>query len=40
MRVLSGRLNILAQLGCTVDVRGLTEEWVPGFAARPAGTSR
>jgi hypothetical protein len=40
VRVLSGWLNILAQLNCTVDVRGLAEEWVPGFAAGRVTASR
>jgi predicted unusual protein kinase regulating ubiquinone biosynthesis (AarF/ABC1/UbiB family) len=31
VRVLSGWLNVLAQLDCTVGVRGLAQEWVPGF---------
>ncbi|SDG69913.1 ABC1 kinase family protein [Pseudonocardia oroxyli] len=31
MRVLSGWMNILAQLDCTVAARGLVERWVPGF---------
>ena len=32
MRVLSGWMNILARLDCTVAARGLVERWVPGFA--------
>ncbi|MDN5860605.1 MAG: AarF/UbiB family protein [Pseudonocardia sp.] len=31
-RVLSGWLNVLAQLDCTVGVRGLARQWLPGFA--------
>jgi predicted unusual protein kinase regulating ubiquinone biosynthesis (AarF/ABC1/UbiB family) len=31
MRVLSGWMNILAQLDCTVAARPLVERWVPGF---------
>lgn len=31
VRVLSGWLNVLAQLDCTVGLRGLTQRWVPGF---------
>ncbi|MCF7547673.1 AarF/ABC1/UbiB kinase family protein [Pseudonocardia sp. WMMC193] len=31
VRVLSGWLNILAQLDCTVGLRGLAQRWVPGF---------
>jgi hypothetical protein len=31
VRVLSGWLSILAQLDCTVGLRGLAREWVPGF---------
>jgi hypothetical protein len=31
MRVLSGWMNILARLDCTVAARGLVERWVPGF---------
>jgi predicted unusual protein kinase regulating ubiquinone biosynthesis (AarF/ABC1/UbiB family) len=31
VRVLSGWLNVLAQLDCTVGVRGLAQRWVPGF---------
>ncbi|MCW0214059.1 MAG: AarF/ABC1/UbiB kinase family protein [Pseudonocardia sp.] len=37
VRVLSGWLNILAQLDCTTDVRGLAEEWLPGFGGHRAG---
>lgn len=32
VRVLSGWMNILAQLDCTVAVRGLARQWLPGFA--------
>jgi predicted unusual protein kinase regulating ubiquinone biosynthesis (AarF/ABC1/UbiB family) len=32
VRVLSGWMNILAQLDCTVAARGLAQRWVPGFA--------
>ena len=32
VRVLSGWMNILAQLDCTVPVRALAERWLPGFA--------
>ena len=32
VRVLSGWMNILAQIDCTVAVRGLAERWLPGFA--------
>ncbi|MCW0214058.1 MAG: AarF/ABC1/UbiB kinase family protein [Pseudonocardia sp.] len=32
LRVLSGWMNILAQLDCTVAARGIVERWVPGFA--------
>jgi predicted unusual protein kinase regulating ubiquinone biosynthesis (AarF/ABC1/UbiB family) len=32
VRVLSGWMNILAQLDCTVAVRGLARRWLPGFA--------
>jgi hypothetical protein len=32
MRVLSGWMNILARLDCTVAARGLVERWVSGFA--------
>jgi predicted unusual protein kinase regulating ubiquinone biosynthesis (AarF/ABC1/UbiB family) len=32
VRVLSGWMNILAQLDCTVPVRELAGRWVPGFA--------
>jgi predicted unusual protein kinase regulating ubiquinone biosynthesis (AarF/ABC1/UbiB family) len=31
MRVLSGWMNILAQLDCTVAARSLAQRWVPGF---------
>jgi predicted unusual protein kinase regulating ubiquinone biosynthesis (AarF/ABC1/UbiB family) len=37
VRVLSGWVNILAQLDCTVAARGLAQRWVPGFAG---GASR
>lgn len=33
LRVLSGWMNILAQLDCTVAARAIVEKWVPGFAA-------
>jgi hypothetical protein len=33
LRVLSGWMNILAQLDCTVAARGVAERWVPGFAS-------
>jgi predicted unusual protein kinase regulating ubiquinone biosynthesis (AarF/ABC1/UbiB family) len=33
VRVLSGWMNILAQIDCTVAVRGLAERWLPGFTA-------
>ncbi len=32
LRGLSGWMNILAQLDCTVAVRGLARQWLPGFA--------
>jgi predicted unusual protein kinase regulating ubiquinone biosynthesis (AarF/ABC1/UbiB family) len=32
VRVLSGWMNVLAQLDCTVPVRALAERWLPGFA--------
>jgi predicted unusual protein kinase regulating ubiquinone biosynthesis (AarF/ABC1/UbiB family) len=32
VRVLSGWMNILAQIDCTVPVRALAERWLPGFA--------
>jgi len=32
VRVLSGWLSILAQLDCTIGLRGLARTWVPGFA--------
>jgi hypothetical protein len=38
VRVLSGWMNILAQVDCTVAVRGLAERWLPGFA--PPATAR
>ncbi|MHC8504865.1 ABC1 kinase family protein [Pseudonocardia artemisiae] len=31
LRVLSGWMNILAQLDCTVAARGIVARWVPGF---------
>ncbi|GAA4559273.1 AarF/ABC1/UbiB kinase family protein [Pseudonocardia xishanensis] len=31
VRVLSGWLSILAQLDCTVGLRGLARTWIPGF---------
>jgi predicted unusual protein kinase regulating ubiquinone biosynthesis (AarF/ABC1/UbiB family) len=31
LRVLTGWMNILAQLDCTVAARGIVEEWVAGF---------
>jgi hypothetical protein len=40
VRVLSGWMNILAQIDCTVAVRGLAERWLPGFAARPTSRLR
>jgi predicted unusual protein kinase regulating ubiquinone biosynthesis (AarF/ABC1/UbiB family) len=36
VRVLSGWMNLLAQLDCTVAVRELARRWLPGFAD-PAG---
>jgi predicted unusual protein kinase regulating ubiquinone biosynthesis (AarF/ABC1/UbiB family) len=33
VRVLSGWMNILAQLDCSVAVRNLARRWVPGFAS-------
>jgi predicted unusual protein kinase regulating ubiquinone biosynthesis (AarF/ABC1/UbiB family) len=36
VRVLSGWMNILAQLDCTVAVRGLAQRWLPAFAERPS----
>jgi predicted unusual protein kinase regulating ubiquinone biosynthesis (AarF/ABC1/UbiB family) len=36
VRVLSGWMNILAQIDCTVAVRGLAERWLPGFATPTA----
>jgi predicted unusual protein kinase regulating ubiquinone biosynthesis (AarF/ABC1/UbiB family) len=33
LRVLTGWMNVLAQLDCTVAVRGIAERWVPSFAA-------
>jgi predicted unusual protein kinase regulating ubiquinone biosynthesis (AarF/ABC1/UbiB family) len=36
VRVLSGWMNILAQLDCTVDVRGIAQHWLPGFGRRQA----
>jgi hypothetical protein len=38
VRVLSGWMNILAQVDCTVAVRRLAERWLPGFA--PPATAR
>jgi predicted unusual protein kinase regulating ubiquinone biosynthesis (AarF/ABC1/UbiB family) len=35
VRVLSGWMNILAQLDCTVPARGLAQRWVPGFTRGP-----
>jgi len=35
VRVLSGWMNILARLDCTVEARGLVERWVPGFVHWP-----
>ncbi len=32
LRVLTGWMNVLAQLDCTVAVRGIVERWVPSFA--------
>jgi predicted unusual protein kinase regulating ubiquinone biosynthesis (AarF/ABC1/UbiB family) len=32
VRVLSGWMNILAQLDCTVAARGIAQHWVPEFA--------
>ena len=32
LRVLTGWMNVLAQLDCTVAVRGIVERWVPAFA--------
>src|SRR5689334_419985 len=32
LRVLTGWMNVLAQLGCTVAVREIAERWVPAFA--------
>ena len=31
VRVLSGWMNILAQIDCTVAVRDLARRWLPGF---------
>jgi predicted unusual protein kinase regulating ubiquinone biosynthesis (AarF/ABC1/UbiB family) len=31
LRVLTGWMNVLAQLDCTVAVRGIVERWVPAF---------
>jgi predicted unusual protein kinase regulating ubiquinone biosynthesis (AarF/ABC1/UbiB family) len=36
VRVLSGWMNILAQLDCTVGVRGIADRWLPGFGRRRA----
>ena len=35
VRVLSGWMNILAQLDCTVAVRDLARRWLPGFVDDP-----
>jgi predicted unusual protein kinase regulating ubiquinone biosynthesis (AarF/ABC1/UbiB family) len=32
LRVLTGWMNVLAQLDCTVAVRAIVERWVPAFA--------
>jgi hypothetical protein len=32
LRVLTGWMNELAQLDCTVAVRAIVERWVPAFA--------
>ena len=40
VRVLSGWMNILAQVDCTVAVRGLAERWLPGFATPPTARLR
>jgi len=40
VRVLSGWMNILAQIDCTVAVRGLAERWLPGFATPPTARLR
>jgi hypothetical protein len=32
LRVLTGWMNVLAQLECTVAVRAIVERWVPAFA--------
>jgi predicted unusual protein kinase regulating ubiquinone biosynthesis (AarF/ABC1/UbiB family) len=32
LRVLTGWMNVLAQLDCTVAVRGIVERWVPAFS--------
>jgi predicted unusual protein kinase regulating ubiquinone biosynthesis (AarF/ABC1/UbiB family) len=39
VRVLSGWMNILAQLDCTVAVRALAQRWLPGFADSTADRS-
>ena len=39
VRVLSGWMNILAQLDCTVAVRDLALRWLPGFAELPDGSA-
>ena len=31
LRVLTGWMNVLAQLDCTIAVRGIVERWVPAF---------
>jgi predicted unusual protein kinase regulating ubiquinone biosynthesis (AarF/ABC1/UbiB family) len=35
VRVLSGWMNILAQLDCTVTMRSLARRWMPGFVGAP-----
>jgi predicted unusual protein kinase regulating ubiquinone biosynthesis (AarF/ABC1/UbiB family) len=40
VRVLSGWMNILAQLDCTVAVRGLAQRWLPGSATPTDGSAR
>jgi predicted unusual protein kinase regulating ubiquinone biosynthesis (AarF/ABC1/UbiB family) len=37
VRVLSGWMNVLAQLDCTVAVRDLARHWLPGFAEVTGG---
>ena len=39
VRVLSGWMNILAQLDCTVGVRELARHWLPGFAEPTDGSA-